>query len=516
MQVSPQETAQVNPFGEQFRTFQFYPSESHKKVVHRITRGLECNCGLILLTGEIGIGKTSVCRHIMQSFGDKYIFAESGNPFFKPSEQLYNFCKQYEIDTTSRNSISDLTEGLYDFFMQQAEIGRKPVIIIDESHLLGEEHFSLLLALYNMRLGAIPLVQIILIGQVEIMDRLKQPGLEALNQRIGVRCELFPMNMEETENYVQFKLVNANFSDLAIFEKKALTRIWNVTGGLPRLINHISSHALDTITFSGTSKISSALIDKVASDPMYQGLFTIRTKKQQHKYGMFITLTLVSALLGWSAYQLNVPALLKPYVKQALFQKEIAQREINVRPETNSRTVAPSSAPLLPKIKTNILAILPPLPEAPELTEPDSKITKNTAFERQLTIPTKNSAVSVTVYDASEEETFSETAKETEIQQENNAIISQALKSIQVEATSKDSSMQSSNEILDEPTHPALEALQIDALAWSKDPSTRMVVIGNQVLHEGDLVGNFVLKTIGRDHLIFSLNGTDFKKNGRS
>lgn len=516
MQVSPQETTQVNPFGEQFRTFQFYPSESHKKVVHRITRGLECNCGLILLTGEIGIGKTSVCRHIMQSFGDKYIFAESGNPFFKPSEQLYNFCKQYGIDTTSRNSISDLTEGLYDFFMQQAEMGKKPVIIIDESHLLGEEHFSLLLALYNMRLGAIPLVQIILIGQVEIMDRLKQPGLEALNQRIGVRCELFPMNMEETENYVQFKLVNADFSDLAIFDKKALTRIWSVTGGLPRLINHISSHALDTITFSGTSKISPALIDKVASDPMYQGLFTIRTKKQQRKYGMLITLALVSTLLGWSAYQLNVTALLKTYAIQPLFQKEITQREIPLRPETRSEPTAPSPTSLLPKIETKILAILPPLPEAPELTKPDSKISKDIAIERQLTIPTKNSNVSVTVYNAPEEETFSEPVRETEKQQEDSAIISQALKSIQAEATSERNSMQLSNEILDEPSHPALEALQIDALAWSKDPSTRMVVIGNQVLHEGDLVGNFVLKTIGRDHLIFSLNGIDFKKNARS
>lgn len=510
MQVSPQEATQINPFGEQFRTFQFYPSESHKRVVHRITRGLECNCGLILLTGEIGIGKTSVCRHIMQSFGDKYIFAESGNPFFKPSEQLYNFCKQYRIDTTGRNSISDLTEGLYDFFMQQAELGRKPVIIIDESHLLGEEHFSLLLALYNMRLGAIPLVQIILIGQVEIMDRLKQPGLEALNQRIGVRCELFPMNMEETENYVQFKLVNADFSDLAIFDKKALTRIWNVTGGLPRLINHISSHALDTITFSGTSKISSALIDKVASDPMYQGLFTIRTKKQQRKYGMFISVALISTLLGWSAYQLHIPTLLETYATQTFFQKEITQRE------TSSPLAAPSSAPLLPKIETKILAILPPLPEAPKLTKPDSQISKNTTVEKQLTIPTKNSDVSVTVFSAPEKEAFLEPTKETGTQQENSAIISQALKSIQAENTSESNSMQLSNEILDEPSHPALEALQIDALAWSKDPSTRMVVIGNQVLHEGDLVGSFVLKTIGRDHLIFSLNGKDFKKNGRS
>lgn len=516
MQVSPQETAQINPFGEQFRTFQFYPAESHKKVVHRITRGLECNCGLILLTGEIGIGKTSVCRHIMQSFGEEYIFAESGNPLFKPSEQLYNFCKQYRIDTTSRNSISDLTEGLYDFFMQQAEVGRKPVIIIDESHLLGEEHFSLLLALYNMRLGAIPLVQIILIGQVEIMDRLKQPGLEALNQRIGVRCELFPMTMEETENYVQFKLVNANFSNLAIFEKKALTRIWNVTGGLPRLINHISSHALDSITFSGTSKISSALIDKVASDPMYQGLFTIRTKKQQNKYGMLITLALVSTLLGWSAYQLTIPALLKSYAKQALFQEEITQQETDVRPKISSATVASTSAPLLPKIETNILAILPPQPEAPEFTEQYSKISKGTTVESKLVIPTKNSAVSSTVYAAPKKESLSETTIKTIKPQEDSAIIAKALQSTHVKTASESNSIQLSNETLKEPSHPALEALQIDALAWSKDPSTRMVVIGNQVLHEGDLVGSFVLKTIGRDHLIFSLNGIDFKKNGRS
>ncbi len=515
MQVSPQETAQINPFGEQFRTFQFYPSESHKRVVHRITRGLECNCGLILLTGEIGIGKTSVCRHIMQSFEDKYIFAESGNPFFNPSEQLYNFCKQYGIDTTSRNSISDLTEGLHDFFMQQVEIGRKPVIVIDESHLLGEDHFSLLLTLYNMRLGAIPLVQIILIGQVEIMDRLKQPGLEALNQRIGVRCELFPMNMEETENYVQFKLVNADFSDLAVFDKKALTRIWNVTGGLPRLINHISSHALDTITFSGASKISSALIDKVASDPMYQGLFTIRTKTQQRKHGIFILLALVGAFLGWSVYQLNIPAYLNTYAKRTLIQKAMTQREISIRPKTSSATTTPPSASLLPKIETHILAILPPLPEAPELTEPDSKNIRNTTVERQLTIPAKNSTVYVSAYDVPAEEPFSVTTRDTETQKEGSAIISQALKSIQAEGTSEDNSMQLSNKILNDQSHPALKALQIDALAWSKEPSNRLVVIGNQILHEGDLVGKFTLKTIGHDHLIFSLNGIDYKKNGR-
>ena len=510
MQASPQETAHINPFGEQFRTFQFYPSESHKKVVHRITRGLECNCGLILLTGEIGIGKTSVCRHIMQSFGDKYVFAESGNPFFKPAELLYNFCKQYKVDTTGRHSINDLTEGLHDFFLRQVEAGKKPVIIIDESHLLAEEHFSLLLALYNMRLGAIPLVQIILIGQVEIMNRLKQPGLEALNQRIGVRCELLPMNKDETEKYVQFKLVNANFPNLTVFDKSALTRIWLVTGGLPRLINHISSHALDNITFSGASKISSGLIEKVASDPMYQGLFTIRTKKKQREYKKITALVLASLVAGWSAYIFGLPTL-----TNTLFRKELVRNDKLVQQKNASANKHSNAANLIqvtqhPEVKNKILAMLPVMPNAPKLLKHVSPVATDSPSPKTLLIPTQRSDVSVTIHDSPQtrEPSISDT-------QEGASVIAQAIESIRSETTPQENSAHFSNEMLDEVSHPALDALQIDAHAWTEEPSTRMVVIGNQVLHEGDQVGSFILKAINRDHLIFSLNGIDYKKNVR-
>ncbi|WP_027361975.1 AAA family ATPase [Halodesulfovibrio aestuarii] len=514
MQAHPQETAQINPFGEQFRTFQFYPSESHKKVVHRITRGLECNCGLILLTGEIGIGKTSVCRHIMQSSGDEYIFAESGNPFFKPAELLYNFCKQYGIDTTGRNSINDLTEGLHDFFMQQAEAEKKPVIVIDESHLLTDEHFSLLLALYNMRLGAIPLVQIILIGQVEIMDRLRQPGLEALNQRIGVRCELFPMDKQETENYVQFKLANADFPDLTVFEDSALARVWLVTGGLPRLINHISSHALDSITFSGVSKISPALIEKVASDPMYQGLFSIRTKKKQLKYKVIAACILTAILIGGAIYTLGLPQLSRndaeqaPTIENSLQKQSISPSDSQLK-AINSAPAEHSPEPA--NINKNRRATAPDV-EPTHAPVPETITTPPIA--KKLLIPTKNDAVSITVYDSPQEEPVLAMANEADTKIEDNTVDAQPLEHAQ-NARSEKHAIRDSNSPPDKASHPALEALQIDALAWSEQASTRMVVIGDQVLHEGDQVGSFILKAIKRDHLIFSLNGIEYKKKVR-
>jgi type II secretory pathway predicted ATPase ExeA len=377
METPTQRTVPANPFGEQFRTFHFYPSESHKQVVHRITRGLEGNCGLILLTGEIGIGKTSVCRHLMQSFGESYVFAESGNPFLKPAEQLYHFCKQFGVDTTGRNSIHDLTEALHVFFIEQAEAGTKPVIIMDESHLLATEHFSLLLVLYNMRQGSMPLVQIILIGQVEIMDRLREPGFEALNQRIGVRCELSPLNVQETMNYIRFKLEHAEFPNQNVFEQKTLKKIWQVTGGLPRLINHACSHALDQISFTGAQTVSEKLIDEVSSDPMYQDLFTIRTKKDTQKYRVAAGVVTVLFLGVLAASQLslfsdtkntlaeNTDAIVATHQETppAVVQKQVQQQA--TKPQPAIAQVAPVNTPISTPPASNLSGASAPAQSAP-------------------------------------------------------------------------------------------------------------------------------------------------------
>ncbi|OBQ46591.1 AAA family ATPase [Halodesulfovibrio spirochaetisodalis] len=385
METPSQGQTPANPFGEQFRTFHFYPSESHKHIVHRITRGLEANCGLTLLTGEIGIGKTSVCRYLMQSFGASYIFAESGNPFLKPAEQLYHFCKQFGVDTTGRNSIHDLTDALHTFFMEQAELGKKPVIIMDESHLLATEHFSLLLVLYNMRQGSTPLVQIILIGQVEIMDRLREPGFEALNQRIGVRCELTPLTAEETRNYIQFKLEHAEFPNQNVFEQKTLKKIWQVTGGLPRLINHACSHALDHITFTGAQSVSEKLIDEVSSDPMYQDLFTIRTKKDTQKYRAAAAIVAIIFVGIFAATQLT------------MFSGTTPEAEDMTVATTSTQQTAPQAAAPQKTASVQAAKNEQPIPaqqvtpaKQVAVTTPPATVTKQAAVQNTVPAPQAN------------------------------------------------------------------------------------------------------------------------------
>ncbi|MCG8530666.1 MAG: AAA family ATPase [Desulfovibrionales bacterium] len=548
-------TDHVNPFGENFRFFKFYPSNSHKKVVHRITRGLEGNCGLALLTGEIGIGKTSVCRHIIQSSSGEFVFAESGNPFLKPAEQLYIFCQQFGVDVAEDYSIRDLTDALTAFFMQKAEEGIKPVIVIDECHLLAAEHFSLLLVLYNLRIGAMPLVQMVLIGQVEIMARLKEPGLEALNQRIGVRCELAPMNKEETKKYIQFKLHNAEFPDLDVFTPATLNRLWQVTGGLPRLINHACSHALDSIAFTGESTVSPQLIDQVAADPMYQGLFTIRTIKESSRYRLKIAAIAASVcLVGAVGYFLlrpstpvvvtaphpvtqefadasqesvaapliasNVPSEVVPSTSKQQMQGVQAPQQVPVTPQRsaagNVRTKSVIQSSNSPTRKDGV--------DAEGLAESvsSSRQTNATVVQAASVVESQPSSVGTAPREdvpavAQRGNTrFGGTVVEFASAAKNKGIAKTATPVKKVtnglSQKPKDEMAALLADALDESMHPALARLQVSAVAWSEVEAERIAVLNNRIVHEGDSLGAFVLERIGRDYLLFIVDGTRYKK----
>lgn len=488
MKISDHSKTPTNPFGDQSRLFHFYPSQSHKQVLHRITRGLEGNCGLILLTGEIGIGKTSVCRHLVQTCDDSYIFAESGNPFLKPAEQLYHFCKQFCVDTTGRNSIHDLTEALAHFFVEQAKLNKKTVIIIDESHLLSSEHFALLLVLYNMRYGTIPLVQIILVGQVEIMDKLREPGFEALNQRIGVRCELAPLTAKETVNYIAFKLEQAAFPTLAVFEKQALTRIWHITGGLPRLINHACSHALDKISFTGVESVSEKLIDDVSSDPMYQDLFTIRTKKNTQRYSIAAGLvaTIIVGILATTQLTL--------FSEKPATHAELAGQRINPK-------LTQSATSKIVPVKTSQQPKAQPSAAPPALSAGSHKLIQDTGKITEKTQPMTAQSVS---------ETSTDNATQKKINAANSA---PAMTARAHRETAVPRIVSGRPEILDDGSHPAISALNVSAVAWSEKTKARMAVVNDRIFHEGDQVGALTLETINKNSLVFELDGIRYRKS---
>lgn len=263
-----------NPFGDFAPSLNFYPSTSHRKVVHRVTRSLESCCGMILLTGEIGIGKTSVSLFVQEEFSDRFAFVLLANPFLTPAERVDAMLEQLEAPA----DVPRTMDGLEGWAVKMFRKGRPPVLIIDECHLLQRESFSQLQVLSNLREGGSPLLQMLLVGQVEIADRLREPGMEAFNQRIGVRCEVEPMNLHDTREYVQFKLDKADYPTPEVFEKRAVERIWRISGGLPRLINHACSYALDQVTFCGLTRVTPRIVDDVVRDSMYRDLYEVRTK----------------------------------------------------------------------------------------------------------------------------------------------------------------------------------------------------------------------------------------------
>jgi type II secretory pathway predicted ATPase ExeA len=273
-----------NPFGDLVDAHTFFYSFSHKKALHRLERGLESGCGMLLLTGEIGSGKTTIWRHLRETKEEHFIFAESGNPFLRPSELLFRFCSQFGISTEGVNSVQSMTDRIELFCKEQRKNGKKPVIVVDECHLLKKNHFSLILVLSNLRFDGEPLLQILLVGQIEVMDLLKTTGLEAVNQRIGVRCELSSMNEKDTARYVQHKLSTSKFPFALSFDDAAFAMIWRVTGGLPRLVNHLCANVVDDADYSGNPRVRVRDVEAVAASPLYQGLYTIRTKKDSTSF----------------------------------------------------------------------------------------------------------------------------------------------------------------------------------------------------------------------------------------
>lgn len=330
------DTGPLNPFGEFSRDFHFYPSLSHRKVAHRIARGLEARCGLVLLTGEIGSGKTSVSRHLRQEYGQHLNFVVLDNPQLGPAEQAARILRDVGAPEDAGDPVDALRAHL-----ETAE--REPgatVLIFDECHLMTPQHFEQIQVLSNLRAGAVPLVQILLVGQVEIKDMLRQPGFEALNQRIGVRCELEPLSLHDTREYIAFKLRQSDYPQPDVFEEQAVERLWALSGGLPRLINHACAQALDQVTFCGLSSISPALVDEVGADPMYRDLYTVRTKRpaRPRRNGAMLALGL-AALLGagiWFAATRPAPESSAP--QAAVAQAPAAETATAAAPQARTAT----------------------------------------------------------------------------------------------------------------------------------------------------------------------------------
>ena len=247
-----------------------FMSERHREALAHLLYGLGGGGGFVLLSGEIGTGKTTVCRLFLEQIPRDCNVAYIFNPKLTVIELLQSVCDEFHIAVPQKDllppTVKDYLDPLNAFLLEAHAAGRNNVLIIDEAQNLSAEVLEQLRLLTNLETRERKLLQIILIGQPELRTMLARPELEQLAQRVIARYHLGALTPAETAQYVQHRLEVAGLSRPLPFERKALQRVHELSRGVPRRINLLCDRALLGAFANNQAAVDKSTVDKAAAE----------------------------------------------------------------------------------------------------------------------------------------------------------------------------------------------------------------------------------------------------------
>ena len=244
-----------------------YLTTQHREALQHLLYGIRERKGFICLTGEVGTGKTTLCRALLNRLGRKVHTALILNPVLTETQLLRSIVEEFGIRTKRRDRLGYL-KLLNEFLLRVNSAGRDAVLIIDEAQDMSVERLELVRLLSNLETERQKLLQIVLVGQPELRRMLARPGLRQLAQRITVRYHLDPMDQGETDAYLSHRLRVAGCEDgpLVRFDAGAVREIYRYSGGTPRLVNAIGDKALLAGYVHRTAQINRRLARLAAAE----------------------------------------------------------------------------------------------------------------------------------------------------------------------------------------------------------------------------------------------------------
>src|SRR5207247_4477827 len=214
-----------------------YLSDRHRMGVAHLLYGVTERGGFVQLTGEVGTGKTTLCRYLLEHLPGYVDVALILNPTVTPPEMLATICDELRIAYPAGcTSLKVLVEALYAYLLDAHARGRRTVVLVDEAQDLSAEVLEQMRLLTNLETGRAKLLQIILIGQPELVDLMSRRDLRQVAQRVAARYHLAPLTEREARAYVAHRLSMAGQRTM-IFDAAALQAVYRASGGVPRLIN---------------------------------------------------------------------------------------------------------------------------------------------------------------------------------------------------------------------------------------------------------------------------------------
>jgi general secretion pathway protein A len=224
--------------------FLFY-SAKHREAFNHLLYGIRERKGFVQLTGEVGAGKTTLCRAMLEQLNGAYSTALILNPALNADQLMKAITTEFGLPVQGLNlDRLDSLAVFNEFLLRQVEQGKETVLIIDEAQDLDEAMLEQIRLLSNLETDDRKLLQIVLMGQPELRDRLNKHELRQLRQRITVRYHLQPLNRYEVNQYIQHRLEISGAKGSPYFTRPALWRIFNYSQGIPRLVNAICDKAL--------------------------------------------------------------------------------------------------------------------------------------------------------------------------------------------------------------------------------------------------------------------------------
>src|SRR3954468_504531 len=230
-------------------------SDRHREAYNHILFGIRERKGFIQITGEVGAGKTTLCRALLDELGPNYVTALILNPCLNPEQLLRTILKELGLQPGEADRATCL-EMLNTFLLEQLVQGNDVVLLIDEAQDLGTELLEQVRLLSNLETDQRKLLQIVLVGQPELRDKLNERGLRQLRQRITVRYHLTPLSRPEVEHYIHPRLQVVGANGRPAFTPWAVRSVFRYSGGIPRLVNAVCDKALLAGYVDGTDLLT--------------------------------------------------------------------------------------------------------------------------------------------------------------------------------------------------------------------------------------------------------------------
>src|SRR5664279_3762567 len=247
-----------------------YMSKRHREALAHLLYGVGGGGGFVLLSGEIGAGKTTVCRCFLEQIPKRCNVAYIFNPKLTVMELLKTVCDEFHIalpaGDTPAPTVKTYVDALNEFLLQTHAVGQNNVLIIDEAQMLSPDVLEQLRLLTNLETNERKLLQIVLIGQPELRTMLEQPELEQLAQRVIARFHLKALSSKEPEHYIRHRLSVAGMTRAIPFDHAALQRIHELTRGVPRRINLLCDRVMLGAYAHGLHKIDTEIVEKSARE----------------------------------------------------------------------------------------------------------------------------------------------------------------------------------------------------------------------------------------------------------